>query len=354
MGHIGHLTTLALNHGLPLPAMSPQDERLVEQVCDNLGLPLSHILPSNSNHADPNTLHNQPQHRTSDPFANVQLPQPDHRQQTMDPGDLTMQAQPLNAQSWPDLPVSEGWEGSPSDWSWQVLNDFSGFPSVNYNMMNESFMSFPVPNVNQQGEDLNGDQGDSSSTSDDEAEIDIVPRLAARLGGLRPAEDGRLRYYGTASNHHFLGNASLQVRTFDVKEMQRNAAIALKNAQLDQEVPVELQDHFLKLFFTWHNPCHSTIDKTTFMNSLQRSPDVQTEYCSPSLIAAMWDYLTQSTKHKLIPPGVQLEQHQKVDTTIRSSPSQNQYRSSLPTEVKCYSRSSLTAHACRPFKLFSY
>jgi hypothetical protein len=267
--------------------MTPQDQRLVERVCDNLGLPPSHILPSTQPDTNLARLQIPCEPLATDQIPNISPPQGALETQTLTANNGPLQQNPLSTQSLVDFGTSDTWEASPSDWSWQILNEFSTFSSMNYALASDSFMIDPTSGANQQGNELHNDQPGSTSTSDDEAEIDIVPRLAARLGGLRPAEDGRLRYYGAASNHHFLGNSSFRPSGLDVQEMQRSAAIALKNAQLDQEVPSSLQDHFIKLFFTWHNPCHTTVDRAMFATMLAQSPDIQTEYCSPSLIAAM-------------------------------------------------------------------
>jgi hypothetical protein len=256
--------------------MADQDQRLIEQICDNFGLPLSKVVPPTQ--PDTNWASLQPSNEpiTDAQISNLSLPQGRQDTSLLD-----------NGNQFTDFPTSETWEASPSDWSWQILNEFSGFSTANNAIYNDVFAVNQASDTSQQSNNLPNEQPESSSQSEDEAEADIVPRLAARLGSLRVGADGRLRYYGTASNHHFLGGSSFRPSGFDGQEMQKMAALALKNANLDQEISPSLQDHFIQLFFTCHNPHHSAVDKAMFTDMFAQDPDGQTEYCSQALIAAM-------------------------------------------------------------------
>jgi hypothetical protein len=256
--------------------MADQDQRLVEQICDNVGLPLSKVVPPTQ--PDTNWPSLQP---ANEPIPDAQILNLSslQGQQNMSLFD--------NGNHFTDFPTSENWEASPSDWSWQILNEFSGFSTVNNAIYNDTFAVNQASGTSQQSNSVPSEHPESSSPSEDETEADIVPRLAARLGSLRVGADGRLRYYGTASNHHFLGSSSFRPSGLDVQEMQKMAALALKNANLDQEISPSLQDHFIELFFTFHNSYHSAVDKAMFTDMFAQDPDGQTEYCSQALIAAM-------------------------------------------------------------------
>ena len=264
--------------------MTAENRGLIEQVCVNVDLPLHTILPPHQSSMGLVPI----QTTNGTTGANISSTQDLSSVRPMTNDDPS---QPIfgDLQGWPEFPTSESWEGSPSDWSWQILNDFSGFSTMNYTFPSEPYVIDQNSGAPQQSNTALNEPRDqeSNSSSDDEAEVDIVPRLAARLGSLRVATDGRLRYYGTASNHHFLGNSGFRPQSIDIQEMQSNASIALKNAHLDQDVSQSLQDHFIELFFTWHNPCHTVIDRTMFSTALAQNPDNQTEFCSQSLIAAM-------------------------------------------------------------------
>lgn len=267
--------------------MAPHDQRLVEQVCDHLGLPPGHILPPTLLNANLTPLPMPCEPLAPDQIANIPSSQVALEMETLSSRTGPFEQSQLGSQAFIDFTTSDAWEASPSDWSWQILNGFSTWPSMNCPQRSGSFAAHPIAGADQDNDGPRNDGIGSSGTSDDEAEVDIVPSLAARLGGLRPVEDGRLRFYGTASNHHLLGNSSFHPSGLDVQEMQRSAAIALHTSQLDQEVPSSIQEHFMNLFFSWHNPCHTTVDRALLTTKLAQNPDTQTEYSSPSLIAAM-------------------------------------------------------------------
>ncbi len=225
-------------------------------------------------------------------------------------GTLPDQGQPDHAmaydfQTWADFSTSGPWDGSPSDWPWQILNDDMGSGMHNaypqQHTMNPKYVggsgqsstALTQSNDNMTGAAAvaNPDQPGSSGSSDDENEneAEIIPRLAARFGTLRVSADGRLRYYGSASNHHFLGGNSVDRdrNMTNVHDLQRETLIALENAQLDRPVPPSLEEHLIDVFFEWYNPCHMIVDRPTFELGRARGVDGQDAFCSQSLIAAM-------------------------------------------------------------------
>ena len=288
IARVSLLTRIATENGVEIPPLTTNEQALIEQVCDNLGLSSDQIVPTN--HPDTGLVSSQ---MPMGAFGGHQdsnfVPQPTH-----DDMGLNLMANGASAdqtasamQPWPDLTGTDGWDRSPSDWSWRILNDFSSLSSINYGLGTDSFIMDPTMGTNPNVVGVQNDQPGSSGSSDDEAETDMVPGLAARLGSLRVVADGRLRYYGTASNNHFLGSSNYREGKVDVQEMQRNASIALENAHLDQDIPADLQAHYINLFFMWHNTCHTPVDETMFHNTLAQHGDGQGEWCSLSLVAAM-------------------------------------------------------------------
>lgn len=294
VGRVALLTELSTQYGVPIPPMADHEQRLITQACDNLDLDITRVMPPSQQETAvvpqqiPSETSNN-QHINSLTTSHAQdgigmnmLMNTDQVNQTL-----------LDTQNWSDFPAeqqwdgSQTWDGSPSDWSWQMLNDFSVLPSFNYGLSAETLMANSNVGAGDFRNDVREDQPASSGSSDDEADNDMVPGLAARLGSLRVASDGRLRYYGTAANNHFLASSSYGGNVFDVQEMQRNASMALENAHLDQDIPTSLRDHLIGLFFQWHNPAHTTIDRSLFEAALPKSGENQGEWCSQSLVAAM-------------------------------------------------------------------
>ena len=203
-------------------------------------------------------------------------------------GSLPSNTTTFDWPDWTEFPTSEPWGLSPSDWPWQILSGFSSDPSDNYAMARDPWPQDQLPAVQRQ-DDLPGGVVESNETSEDEVDSDIAPGLAARLGSLHVATDGRLRFYGTASNYHFLlGSRDLLPQNdHTFPDTKREAVLALENAKLDREVPVALEDRLLELFFKWHNPCHVTVARPAFEVARAQDRHIQGTFCSQSLIAAM-------------------------------------------------------------------
>lgn len=241
-------------------------------------------MPSAETQPNPRSWQGQDALRQGDQIpATIQL-QPELAMMPMQGGsvtDFSCEIDPnagFDMPNWMDLSAPQIWDGSPSDWPWEVLNDFSVFPA---------FTTSEPSSVFQPGNISQNDGLGSSGTSDDEGEEGIISYLAARFGSLRRAPDGRLRYYGTASNHHFLKNFGQHENQIGIQDVQEVASAALENARLGQEVPSSLEIHLIELFFVWHNPCHSTVDRSMFETVRAHGSDGQSDFCSQSLIATM-------------------------------------------------------------------
>jgi len=267
--------------------MTIDDESLIERVCSSLELPLSKILlfPRSQGNLFSPPASNEP--LQNGPFVGApQLGQ----DETFNPAPAEVQNDQsiaFDMQSWTGLTTSEPWDASPSDGPWQLFNDFSAFPAA-YPVVGREPTGADQSVAQISGRNANAnEQPVSDLNSDDELETDIVPRLAARFGSLRVDTDGRVRYYGSAANHHFLASSTRHEEVVDAQEMRREAFIALENAKLDREVPEALEERLLEHFFKWHNPCHLTVDRATFEAARSHGTHGQSTYCSGALVAAM-------------------------------------------------------------------
>lgn len=281
------LTDLAGNHGIPVPPFDANELSILEQTCATLELPREKILPQTQRWESSNQTY-------SDLVSNLPLPAVLPDGDTITHVGTTSQIQPAlsmssESQSWTDFSTLEPWSASPSDWPWQILND-----STMDMTMQQSFYQIQPGELNSAADDsattnLPPDLPASSGTSDDEDEdTAIIPHLAARFGSLRIGHDGRLRYFGTASNNHFLTNPSHGEPDFQWQDLERESIEALENAGLDQEVPPDLQEHLLRLFFQWHNPGHDVVDRTMFDTARTKDSGNKPAFWSPSLTAIMY------------------------------------------------------------------
>ncbi|KAH7127308.1 fungal-specific transcription factor domain-containing protein [Dactylonectria macrodidyma] len=105
----------------------------------------------------------------------------------------------------------------------------------------------------------------------------ITSLLSARMGSLRIAEDGGLRYYGPTSNLHVHQDGFQSLSRSTIRNVEREGMQALERLGLNQEVPVALEIHLAKLYFTWEDPAIHVVDEETFFHekrqwTLQETP----------------------------------------------------------------------------------
>jgi hypothetical protein len=276
------LTELALANALLLPPIAAEQRTLIEQVCAQLDLPLDKVFPVPGPYPG---LQWDPAEGLKDLGA---LPgsasydySTDH--QSLDSATLvnSLQSNPsmqFDLNNPADLVPSGSWEVSPSDWPWQLFSDIHLQYDVN---------GLPI-DMNSDTVIRGDDATNTAATSDDEVETNIVPDLAARFGSLSVDAEGRVRFYGSASNQHLFANGSTQREDIlSNQDKRREVALALENSQLDREIPEDLEERLLSLFFEWYNTCHSLVDRTLFEASRRQNPKSQSQYCSESLVAAM-------------------------------------------------------------------
>ncbi|KAJ5151100.1 fungal-specific transcription factor domain-containing protein [Penicillium canariense] len=107
------------------------------------------------------------------------------------------------------------------------------------------------------------DQGRQSTPGlDPEMEL-----LVKRTGSLQFTEHGQLKYFGTTSNVHFLKTAIPFQPPMESKAPGETTAMCLERAGVAQIIPREVEDHLIKLYFTWENPYFNVVDRKAFMDA---------------------------------------------------------------------------------------
>ncbi|KAL2676499.1 hypothetical protein Neosp_010258 [[Neocosmospora] mangrovei] len=110
-----------------------------------------------------------------------------------------------------------------------------------------------------------------SSTQDSEDEDNSITEiLSARMGALRLVEDGQLRYYGPTSNLHMYTDGLQSLSTPKFRSVATEGIDVLRRLGLDQEVPLALETHLAKLYFTWEDPAIHVVDQETFFAEKRR------------------------------------------------------------------------------------
>jgi hypothetical protein len=112
---------------------------------------------------------------------------------------------------------------------------------------------------------------DSESGEDDEAENDVIEQLSHRIGTLKIAGDGHLRFYGATSNLNLVDVSATQQRQRpDARTVRHDGQDILNHLRVGQPVDQALEDHLVELYFTWQNPSTYVVDKEMFMTARSR------------------------------------------------------------------------------------
>ncbi|KAH6869050.1 fungal-specific transcription factor domain-containing protein [Thelonectria olida] len=112
--------------------------------------------------------------------------------------------------------------------------------------------------------------GHGARAEDLEEDGDITSILSARMGSLRIAEDGQLRYYGPTSNLHIHRDGFQSLSRSTIRHVATDGHEALKRLGLDQELPISLEMYLAKLYFAWEDPAIHVVDEETFFSEKGR------------------------------------------------------------------------------------
>jgi hypothetical protein len=107
---------------------------------------------------------------------------------------------------------------------------------------------------------------DTESDSDDDAEQEVIEQLSSRMGTLKLAGDGHLRYYGPTSNLNLVDVVATSDKRpgLDARSVRHDGQELLNHLRLGQHVEQSLEDHLIKLYFTWQNPSLYVVDWEMF------------------------------------------------------------------------------------------
>jgi hypothetical protein len=135
------------------------------------------------------------------------------------------------------------------------------------------------------------DEHDSDSGEEDEAEHDVIEQISNRIGTLKIAGDGHLRFYGATSNLNLVDvSATQQLQRPDARSVRYDGQDILNHLRIGQPVDQALEDHLVELYFTWQNPSTYVVDKEMFMTARAKWRDEfdDTPFYSEVLTNAMY------------------------------------------------------------------
>ncbi|KAE8145120.1 fungal-specific transcription factor domain-containing protein [Aspergillus avenaceus] len=131
---------------------------------------------------------------------------------------------------------------------------------------------------------------DTDSGEEDEAEKDVIEQISHRIGTLKIAGDGHLRFYGATSNLNLVDVSATQQRQRpDARTVRHDGQDILNHLRVGQPVDQALEDHLVELFFTWQNTSTYVVDKDMYMiaRSKWRNEYDDTPFYSEVLTNAM-------------------------------------------------------------------
>jgi hypothetical protein len=129
------------------------------------------------------------------------------------------------------------------------------------------------------------DDNISSTESVDE----LVDQLSDRVGTLHIKPGGHIRFYGSTSNFNLLETPASDVNMNVHRTIRNDGTELLDRLRLNKNVPTELEDHLISLYFTWQDPSFHAVDRRMFEEAkiIWRDKGEDTSYYSEALRNAM-------------------------------------------------------------------
>ncbi|KAL2839180.1 Zn(II)2Cys6 transcription factor [Aspergillus pseudoustus] len=292
---IDQLVQFIYDQGLEPPPMKPEDESGISRVLDTLQIPrgLAKRKDSLASHKPDLQASPAPEaHHTQSPLPtstlNGQPPTENSAEdlpqsQNILPGQNTVPA--LNSHQ--DSLSPFGFHFPPTSWEF-ALPTAESLDSL-YANMNGGYQTSPEnysPDSLQLSQDMVQQPGalleharidrdeDSDSGEEDEAEKDVIEQISHRIGTLKIAGDGHLRFFGATSNLNLVDVSATQQRQRpDARTVRHDGQDILNHLRVGQAVDQALEDHLLELFFTWQNPSTYVVDKEMYMTARSKWRD---------------------------------------------------------------------------------
>lgn len=315
---IDQLCQFIYDQGLEPPTMKPEDEAGLNRVLETLQIP--HTFKKHADKTETNTQQSAEAHtkKLSDsPAQSPPAPTSEGRilpvAETAIPGTLSSQeadpGQHITSpfEPWNAFDMARGVFENQNFVHWgftlptaesldTLYANINGMPAVPANPnFSPDNLQFGMDVTQQPGvllsQPLNDKDLDSDSGEEDEAENDVIEQLSHRIGTLKIAGDGHLRFYGATSNLNLVDVSATQQRQRpDARTVRHDGQDILNHLRVGQPVDQALEDHLVELYFTWQNPSIYVVDKEMFMTarSKWRNENDDTPFYSEVLTNAMY------------------------------------------------------------------
>ncbi|KAL3476208.1 putative fungal-specific transcription factor [Aspergillus californicus] len=283
---IDQLCQFIYDNGLEPPLMKADDEAGINRVLDTLQIPRG-LLRRNSSESEDKTS-SQPT-PDSQPLVPSPVPVPAFNEHVRKPSGPVPQVQdvpvqhPLPAVDNQDNVNPFGFQFPQATWEFALptaesldslyANIHGGYQTSPDNFSPES-LHLAQDIAQQPGVLLeqarNDRDDDSDSGEENEAERDVIEQISHRIGTLKIAGDGHLRFYGATSNLNLVDVSATQQRQRpDARTVRHDGQDILNHLRVGQPVEQALEDHLLELYFTWQNPSTYVVDKEMYMMARQ-------------------------------------------------------------------------------------
>jgi hypothetical protein len=138
------------------------------------------------------------------------------------------------------------------------------------------------------GQTEDGHQFDDAASDSDGTE-ELVNQLSARMGALQFGPDGQFRYYGPTSNFNLLEMPVPDNLTIH-RTLRNDGQEQLQRLGIGKDVPMDIEEHLIKLYFTWHDPTLHVVDRDMYEQAKKkwRIHTEDTTYYSEALTNAMY------------------------------------------------------------------
>ncbi|KAL4761567.1 transcription factor domain-containing protein [Aspergillus foveolatus] len=297
---IDQLVQFIYDHGLDPPSMKPEDEAGINRVLDTLQIPRGVSRWKDSPSSEGLVAHNQPS-PVQQP-AHSPLPVPLFNGQSPENGNGKSESSALPLQNVLSTSHAEqsgannqeslnsfafqipqtSWEfalptAESLDSLYANMNGGGGYqasPENGYSPesfhLSQDIAQQPGVLLEQAQNDRDRDE-DSDSGEEDEAEKDVIEQISHRIGTLKIAGDGHLRFFGATSNLNLVDVSATQQRQRpDARTVRHDGQDILNHLRVGQSVDQALEDHLLELYFTWQNCSTYVVDKDMYYTARQK------------------------------------------------------------------------------------
>lgn len=330
---VDQLCRFVIDNGLQLPSMSQERDIALKNVIDSLGLAeigsmldqyrskqQDYLSLANSQASQPsvrdmqlNDVLDNAELAFADDQVNLQTPDFEDNCDLGGPQDPTISTIPIDTQLLQQMPmgregpglatgssrVSDINKGPFGDnlsfdlgWDPPIANDQQPPNAQLSRGPDETLPSakgLPV-NISSRSEqsEIRPAEDSDEAANDSGGTEELVNQLSARLGALQFGTDGQFRYYGPTSNFNLLEMPVPDNQTIH-RTLRKDGHEQLQRLGIDKEVPMDIEEHLIQLYFTWHDPALHVVDREMYEQAKKkwRIQAEDTTYYSEALTNAM-------------------------------------------------------------------